>query len=566
MVVMGFLFLPIHTTFAQDVAVQGLQTVGDASGLGQEDIRVIIGNVIRIALGFLGLVAVIIVIYGGALWMMSKGDPAKIAKAQSILVNAGIGLAIILSALIITQFVLNALADATGLGTGTSTSSDLITIDPLSSSLGSGIIDSHYPMRNAQDVPRNTSIVVTFREAMDAASLMDGYTGDPSIALPLRAGSVVIYPTNLGESSALPPADVNVSVTPDLKSFVFDPAPYLGSALEDTAYTVELTNDIQLANGDSAFTGAFADGYSWRFRVSTELDLIPPTIESVIPIASTTNARNILIQINYSEPVNPISASGPTSSFSNIVATGAAGTIAGSWGLMNQFQSNEFVSDLACGTNSCGEVIYCLPSNDAITVDVLAASLAAEPPAALLPPNGVIDMAGNSLDGNSDGAATGPSTDSYTWNFSTNDSIVLVPPQVVSTTPAITPGMPGQNVAFDQPVHLLFDSLLSLNTVNADALQLRSPTENLWFTFRSVVSGYPNPTNPAVTIPSHEVTVLHGVFSSEQIYGVEVDSSLRSIYQNCFTPSRSQTCTGGEANCCNDESQSGLCSYPHFTL
>jgi len=563
---MSFLFFGVHTTYAQEVALQGLQTVGDATGLGQEDIRVIIGNIVRIVLGFLGLVAVIIVIYAGALWMMAKGDPAKVQKAKSILVNAGIGLVIILSALTITQFVLNSLAAATGLGTGTSTSSDQVIIDPLSSSLGSGILDSHYPTRNAQNVPRNTAIVVLFREEIDPASLMEGYAGDPSVALPLNEGSVVIYPTDLGESAALTSEEVNVSVTPDFKSFVFDPVPYLGSATQDTAYTVELSNNIQKIDGDPAFTGAFADGYAWRFTVSTELDLVPPRVESVIPIASTTNARNILIQIHYSEPVNPISASGPTSTFSNIVATGSAGVVAGNWGLVNQFQSNEFISDLACGTNSCGEVIYCLPANDALAVNVLAASLGAEPPAALLPPNGVIDMAGNSLDGNADGVATGPTTDSYTWSFSTNDTIVLAPPQIVSTIPAISPGLPGQNVAFDQPVSLLFDSLLSLSTVNADALQLRSPTETLWFTFRSAVSGYPNPTNPAITIPSHQVTVMHGIFSSAQIYGIEADSSLRSIYQNCFTPSRSQTCTGGEANCCNDESQSGVCTYPHFTL
>lgn len=565
-VVVAVLVFSVLPAGAQEVALDGLQTVGDQSGLGQEDIRVIIGNIVRIVLGFLGIVAVVLIIYAGAIWMTAAGDPAKVSKAKQIMINAGIGLVIVLSALAITQFILNTLADATGFGSGSGSDSGLEIVDPFSSALGNGIIDSHFPTRNAQGVARNTAIVVTFREAIDPASLMDGYVGDPSAVLPLNEGSVLIYPTDSGPSGALASTDVNVSVTADLESVVFDPVPFLGSASADTAYTVELTDDITKADGDPAFEGAFADGYTWRFTVSTELDLTPPQVESVIPIASTTNARNILIQINYSEPINPISADGSAPAFANITATGAAGVIEGDWNLVNAFESNEFVSSSACGTNSCGETIYCLPANDAITVTVNAASLGAEPPTALLPPNGVIDMAGNSLDGNADGEAGGPPSDSYVWSFNTNDSIILAPPQVISTTPAITPGTPAQNVAFDQPVSVLFNSLMSLATVSADNMRLRSPSDGLWFNFSSEIDGFPDPVNPAVSIPAHRVTVNHGVFSDELLYGTEIDSGIRSIYQNCFTPSRSNTCTGGDANCCNDQSQTSECSYPHFTL
>ena len=565
-VVVSLLIFQVLPAGAQEVALEGLQTAGDASGLGQEDIRVIIGNIVRVILGLLGIVGVLLVIYGGFIWMTSQGDPAKIEKAKKILINAGIGLVIVLSALAITQFILNALADATGFGTGSGTDSGIEIVDPFSSALGNGIIDSHFPTRNAQGVARNTAIVVTFREPIDAATIMDGYAGDPTAVLPLNEGSVVIYPTELGDSAALGSTDVNVAVTPDLKSFVFDPVPFLGNATSDTAYTVELTDDIQKEDGDPAFQGAFSDGYTWCFTVSTELDLTPPEVESVIPVASTTNPRNILIQVNYSEPINPISASGTSPAFTNITAEGSSGIISGDWNLVNQYETNEFISDVACGTNSCGETIYCLPANDALTATVTAASLGPEPPTALLPPNGVIDMAGNSLDGNGDGEATGPTTDSYVWSFNTSDEIVLVPPQVLSTTPAITPGVPGQNVGFDQPVSVLFDSLMSLSTVNADNMQLRSPSDALWFTFSSEVTGYPDPINPAVSLSAHNVTVNHGVFSDELLYGVEIDSGIRSIYQNCFTPSRSTSCTGGDANCCNDQSQAGECVYPHYTL
>lgn len=560
-IVLGVFSVGLLPAGAQEVALEGLEQVGDASGLGNEDLLVIIGRIVRVILGFLGVIAVVLVIYAGFLWMTAAGDPAKVEKAKSILVNAGIGLVIILSSLAITQFVMNALTGATGFGDGTRGDGAVELIDPFSTALGAGIIDSHYPGRNAQNIARNTSIVVTFREAIDPASFMDGYAGDTTAVLPLRNGSLRIYPTSGGTGEALAPEQVNVSVTSDAKSVVFDPVPYLGSAAQDTAYTVEIDDEIELADGSPAFEGAFADGYTWRFTVSTELDVTPPRVTSVIPIASTTVARNILLQVNYSEPVSPISADGQTPGFTNIVAAGGAGTIDGTWNLVNAFETSEFVSDTPCGTNSCGEVIYCLPGNDAVTVTVQAASLGAEPPTALLPPNGVVDMAGNSLDGNGDGQAVGPAADNYVWSFSTSDQIVLAPPQILETTPALTPGTPAENVDFDQPVRILFDSLLSLSTVNADNLQLGSPSGALWFSFASAVETLTGSSEPA-----HRVTVNHGVFSDEQLYGATVGSGLRSVYQNCFTPSRSQTCTGDGANCCNEQSQAGQCSYPHFTL
>ena len=78
-------------------------------GLPQNDLKVSIVNVIRYILGFLGIAAVIIILYGGFLWMTSGGDPNKIDKAKKTLISAVIGLIIILSAFIIASFVINSL-------------------------------------------------------------------------------------------------------------------------------------------------------------------------------------------------------------------------------------------------------------------------------------------------------------------------------------------------------------------------------------------------------------------------------------------------------------------------
>ena len=93
----------------------GLQ-FGAASGLGTQDLRVTIMNIVRYALGFLGVVAIVIILYGGYVWMTAAGNAEKIETAKRILINAVIGLVIIFSAFMITSFIINQLIRATGAG------------------------------------------------------------------------------------------------------------------------------------------------------------------------------------------------------------------------------------------------------------------------------------------------------------------------------------------------------------------------------------------------------------------------------------------------------------------
>ncbi len=102
--IFGFLGLAL----AQEPDRFGLESATGV-GLPQTDLRIAIINIIRFILGFLGIIAVIIILWGGYLWMTSGGDPSKIEKAKKTLVSAVIGLVIILSAFIIASFVINSL-------------------------------------------------------------------------------------------------------------------------------------------------------------------------------------------------------------------------------------------------------------------------------------------------------------------------------------------------------------------------------------------------------------------------------------------------------------------------
>lgn len=82
-----------------------LGAAGGTSGLGTPtDPRIIAANIIRTLLGLLGMIFFGFTVYAGYLWMTAGGEDEKVTKAKSLLMQAVIGLAIILSAYAITLF------------------------------------------------------------------------------------------------------------------------------------------------------------------------------------------------------------------------------------------------------------------------------------------------------------------------------------------------------------------------------------------------------------------------------------------------------------------------------
>ncbi|MDP3244630.1 MAG: hypothetical protein Q8M83_03140 [bacterium] len=82
--------------------------------LGTTYVPAIIGNIIMIFMGMAGSVALMMFIYGGALWLTSGGNSEKITKGRDIMIWTTAGLVVMFSAYIVTKFVIGAL-----LGTGT---------------------------------------------------------------------------------------------------------------------------------------------------------------------------------------------------------------------------------------------------------------------------------------------------------------------------------------------------------------------------------------------------------------------------------------------------------------
>ena len=111
------IFLFPKTTFATDVdeLVWGgyREDFAITTGLGDKDPREMIVGFIRIALGFLGILALSIIMLAGFKWMVSGGNEESTATAKTMMFNGLVGLIIILASLSLASFVINSILGAT---------------------------------------------------------------------------------------------------------------------------------------------------------------------------------------------------------------------------------------------------------------------------------------------------------------------------------------------------------------------------------------------------------------------------------------------------------------------
>lgn len=110
--VCSFLALPLVSLALTNTQL-GLDNAGKI-GLGQADLKDTINSVVGVLLGFLGILAVLLIMYGGFMWMTAAGDETKVEKAKHIIMSGIIGIVIILAAYAIAQFVITNIRTATG--------------------------------------------------------------------------------------------------------------------------------------------------------------------------------------------------------------------------------------------------------------------------------------------------------------------------------------------------------------------------------------------------------------------------------------------------------------------
>ncbi|PKL36514.1 hypothetical protein CVV38_01250 [Candidatus Peregrinibacteria bacterium HGW-Peregrinibacteria-1] len=86
---------------------------------GETSLRQVVLNIVNFALGFLGLLAVIMIIYAGFLYVTAAGNQENVDNAKKIIMYAIIGIIIILISFAIVNTVLVATESTDTVGPGT---------------------------------------------------------------------------------------------------------------------------------------------------------------------------------------------------------------------------------------------------------------------------------------------------------------------------------------------------------------------------------------------------------------------------------------------------------------
>ncbi len=89
----------------------GLNEVNNGlnNSLSKTDPRTVIARIINVALGFLGIIAVVIILLGGFKWMTAAGNEEKTEEAKKLLGAGVIGLIIILMSWALANYLITAL-------------------------------------------------------------------------------------------------------------------------------------------------------------------------------------------------------------------------------------------------------------------------------------------------------------------------------------------------------------------------------------------------------------------------------------------------------------------------
>lgn len=290
--VAAFVFVLPGVAWAQDTVAQNSRNVGtfaSAAGIsGGTDLVTIIGRIVQIFLAVLGIILILLIIYGGWIWMSAAGDDAKILKAKKIITNAIIGVIIVASSFAIATFVMNALRGAVGGGGGGGVNIPGGPNDWNRSMIGRGPIESVYPAPNQKDVSIDTQIAVTFKELIDATTVFDQATGKITDNVEICQVDEDSYGCLASSTMGIADyRDTIADLASDGRTFVFMPNKYLGlNDGNNRIFKVKLKSGINKVSGESVFKGGY---YEWIFQTNGKVDLNPPRViaSNVYPVPDT---------------------------------------------------------------------------------------------------------------------------------------------------------------------------------------------------------------------------------------------------------------------------------------
>ncbi len=316
------LFFSTLAVMAQDETDLAASATDYDIQLGASDPMELITSIINWSLGILALIAVIIIIWGGVIWILSRGEEEKILKAKTILRNGLIGLGIILSAWGIATYVLNLLLDFTDAPGFYDTPDDEITY-------GDGspfFVDHTNPSDGEEEVTLCHIVAATFsfplnEETVDEDSFhtfiprdsvsnpTGGLSDGDSCSDDVQCRSGVCTESSVCDGDQLAGS---FDFSESGYSAVFYPSV---DYQDNTTYKVQLDTTIEGIDPETGAVYNLSSSDSKRifeFTTGTETDEIPPTVDvvQVTPYpedGATEICLNPTLQIGFSESLDPAS-------------------------------------------------------------------------------------------------------------------------------------------------------------------------------------------------------------------------------------------------------------------
>lgn len=403
-----------------------ISTAFDLSGLGTRNPIEIALSLINWMLGILALIAVVLVLYGGFLWLTSRGDETKIDKAKQVLINAGIGLLIILAAWGIVLYILSVLLDATGAnnvngttgggyGGGFPSSGSTFYVrstDPDDGSTGVTLCTDIYMLFSKDiDTTSTTTNILASANPTFYLRLIDSSTLVDKAAAGTACTSNADCSSSLCDTASLSCTGDNVAGTVEIDQLDAGETTDHFSFLPSTDFLENSTYEGTIVGGASGVlseesTGALTmdQDYTFSFTTGSDTDTTPPVVDEIsgdspFPAEGETDVcLNTPINFQFSEAIRTYTVDDDTSflvsgdsSFSSLVG----------------LRSFDFG----------GDRIYAMARpSDALTENSTynAELYGGDVDSSNVFTNVVTDTCGNPLDGNFSGAAQGAALgDSY---------------------------------------------------------------------------------------------------------------------------------------------------------
>jgi len=429
--------------FAQ--AAVTIENVGGSLGLGAADLKETIINIIKWALGLLGLIAVIVMLYGGFVWLTSRGDEKKIDKAKRILLNGVIGLVIILVSWAIVLFIQRFITGATSgsaseaqcgpaatppiaFGPTSDTCIDCVDTGPIGDGFGTYVYNGCLPppgsfsWQAVSEVPAVAETNVSL-----CSAVVETYGGMPN---PLEnrpsTGTLSVEELQADGTSYTPPVFV-----PGPTDLGLPWAQFSHIAQDFKATTKYRVTRAGFLNSSAPPQALLPPAVEWTFTTGTEGDETLPVVSTVYPADPTPAAcLKPTLTVTFSEAMLPSSLHPDNVTYFDNATSAPASTGA------------KIVSVIPSSDLKSIDIDFDKPldRNKTYTVNLNASQDTTPKPSSTGDPyiEGFKDMCiKNALDGKSDGAATvGHPADDYVWTFTTADTDVIdCTPKIESIQP-----------------------------------------------------------------------------------------------------------------------------------